>query len=101
MNVCSCCWSGVQQAAVAAPMSETESGEARRRRRDFIRAHHPDWGGDPESFIAGLRAFGTRPEQGPGPLPRVVIVRRRAWLIRLVIALAGRFRYGPRPPRVR
>ena len=87
--------------AVAAPMSETQAGEARRRRRDFIRAHHPDRGGDPDSFIAGLRAFGTGSEQDPGPLPRVVIVRRRAWLIRLVVALAGRFRYGSGPPRMR
>lgn len=92
----------MQQAVLAAPMSETPAGEARRRRRrDFIRAHHPDRGGDPESFIAGLRAFGAGLEQDPGPLPRVVIVRRRAWLIRLVAALEGRFRNGSRPPRVR
>jgi len=86
--------------AVAALMNETPAGEARRRRRDFIRVHHPDRGGDPESFIAGLRALGIGPGQGSGPLPRVVIVRRRAWPVRLVAALAGR-RHGSRPPRVR
>jgi hypothetical protein len=82
-------------------MGEIPAGEAQRRRRDFIRVQHPDRGGDPESFIAGLRAFGTGPGQDSGPLPRVVIVRRRAWPARLMAALAGRHRNGSRPPRVR
>lgn len=81
--------------------TETKAREIRRRRRDFIRAHHPDRGGDTDFFTAGLRAFNTGREQRPGQLPRVVIIKRRPWLIRPVIAAVRRVRYGPRPPRVR
>jgi hypothetical protein len=31
--------------------------ETVRRRRQFIREHHPDRGGDAGAFIAGMRAF--------------------------------------------
>jgi hypothetical protein len=73
----------------------------RRDRRDFIREHHPDRGGDPDVFIAGLNSF--RPDHDPyaEPLPRVSGVRRRPWPVRLAAAAARRVRYGPRPPRVR
>lgn len=37
--------------------------ERRRARRDFARRHHPDRGGDPETFAAGMRAF-----DAPAPL---------------------------------
>jgi len=37
--------------------SEDGAAEAGRRRREFIRAHHPDRGGDAETFVAGLRAM--------------------------------------------
>ena len=76
--------------------------EAARRRREFIRAHHPDRGGDPDVFMAGLRRFDAAPEQpGPEPLPRVVVVIRRAWLIRLITALAQWVNPEERAPRVR
>ena len=74
--------------------------EAERRRRDFIRAHHPDRGGDPDMFVAGLSSFGTDHERSRQPRPRVVVVKRPAWLTRLVIAAARRLGYGRRPPRV-
>jgi hypothetical protein len=48
-------------------MKETE-----RRRRQFIRAHHPDRGGDASAFIAGMRAFDT--EQAPWRPPPSVVV---------------------------
>jgi hypothetical protein len=82
-------------------MNETKAREIRHRRRDFIRTHHPDRGGDPDFFTAGLRAFDTGREQNPGQLPKVVIIKHRPWLIRLVTAAAWRVRYGPRPPRAR
>ena len=82
-------------------MTDTHAYEARRRRREFIRAYHPDRGGDPEIFAAGLRAFGAGPEPDAGPLPQVVIIRRRAWPIRQAAEVARRLRYGPRPSRVR
>ena len=87
---------------VAIPqMNETQAREFRRRRRDFIRAHHPDRGGDTDFFTAGLCAFDTGPEQDPGQLPKVVIIKHRPWPIRLVVAADRRVRYGPRPSRVR
>jgi hypothetical protein len=91
----------LQMNETQARVNETQAREIRRRRRDFIRAHHPDRGGDTDLFIAGLGAFDTGREQDPGPLPRVVIVKRRAWLIQLASAAARRLRYGPRPSRVR
>jgi len=75
-------------------MKETE-----RRRRQFIRAYHPDRGGDAATFIAGMHAFDA--EAPPEPPPRVVIVRHRAWLTRLVTAVAGRVHHGRKLPRVR
>jgi hypothetical protein len=82
-------------------MDGTHAHDIRHRRRDFIRAHHPDLGGDTDAFVAGLRAFDTGAEQDPGPLPRVVIVRRRAWLLRLAIAAVRGLRHDARPPRLR
>ena len=75
---------------------------AERRRREFIRVNHPDRGGDPDAFIAGMRSFDA--EAGPlgtEPLPRVVVVSHRSWLTRLAIAVAQRLRHGKRAPRVR
>ncbi|HEY0935996.1 MAG TPA: hypothetical protein VGD91_19925 [Trebonia sp.] len=71
------------------------------RRRAFIREHHPDRGGDPAAFIAGLRALDAQYEQLSGPLPAVTVVRRRTWLVRRAAAAARRLRHGPRPSRVR
>ncbi|WP_344611081.1 hypothetical protein [Dactylosporangium salmoneum] len=67
------------------------------RRRAFIRAHHPDRGGDAAVFIAGLAAF-----DGPAAPPisrrvRVIVVRHRPLLVRLLRILARR----RRPTRVR
>ncbi|MGI9009426.1 MAG: hypothetical protein ACR2FU_25090 [Streptosporangiaceae bacterium] len=67
------------------------------RRREFIRAHHPDLGGDPDAFITGLRSFSTE----PGPLPKVIVVRRRSWLARLARAAAQRALRRRPAPRVR
>ena len=80
-------------------MKEKQSHEA--RRRAFIRDYHPDRGGDPGAFIAGLRTLDAEREQGSGPLPKVVVVRRRAWLVRKATVVVRRLRYGPRPSRVR
>jgi hypothetical protein len=88
-----------------------DEGRARdieRRRREFIRTHHPDRGGDTEGFIAGLRGFdaeqtptGPGPEPGPGSQPRVTIIPHRAWPTRLVTAAVRKLRPGSPPPRVR
>ena len=73
--------------------------ETERRRRQFIRAYHPDRGGDPDEFMAGLRAFGAG--QAPLDPPMVVVVRHRGWPARLMIAVAGCFHRGRKPSRVR
>jgi hypothetical protein len=76
-------------------MKETE-----RLRRQFIRAYHPDRGGDLGTFIAGMRVFDTQQVLSEPP-PCVVVVRRPNWPARLVTAAARRLRHGRKPPRVR
>jgi hypothetical protein len=71
----------------------------RTRRRQFIRTHHPDRGGDPAAFIAGLahldRVGGPGERDADGV--RVVVIARRPILVRIWRALHG----GHGPPRVR
>lgn len=77
-------------------------GEAEHRRREFIRSHHPDRGGDPGVFMAGMRLFDAeRKSPSSEPRPRVVIARRRSWLDRLAVAAGRRLGRGKRAPRVR
>ncbi len=86
-------------------MEKNEVRAAQQRRRDFIRDHHPDRGGDPDAFIAGLHSL-TADLTDPadldlGPLPPVIVVKRRRWPNRLATAAAHRLRPGTQPPRVR
>nr|BFE59629.1 hypothetical protein GCM10020063_041550 [Dactylosporangium thailandense] len=71
--------------------------QRRARRRAFIRAHHPDLGGDAAVFVAGLAAFDEPAAPGASRRVRVTVVRRRPLLVRLLRILA-RHR---RPARVR
>ena len=71
----------------------------RRLRREFIRAHHPDRGGDAAAFAAGLAeldefAAGWRPA-------RVVVAADTPLLASLLTALAHRAGWHRPPPRVR
>ncbi|WP_409465446.1 hypothetical protein [Amycolatopsis sp. GA6-003] len=75
--------------------------------RRFVRTHHPDVGGDPDEFAAGLREFRRGPHHenaaGAEPAPRgesLVFVRRSRAVPRLLAALAER-RRRKRNPRVR
>jgi hypothetical protein len=81
-------------------LNEAQAREIRHRRRAFIQANHPDRGGDTDLFISGLRVLDGAPEQDPGSLPAVIIIKRHPWLIGKMIAAARRLRYGPRPSRV-
>ncbi|WP_431875873.1 hypothetical protein [Amycolatopsis sacchari] len=65
--------------------SPAERAEYRR----FVRTHHPDVGGDPEVFAAGLRRFAERSDRGGAP---IVFVPTKRGLPRLVAALAARRR---------
>ena len=81
--------------------NEAQAREIRHRRRDFIRAHHPDRGGDTDLFVSGLRALDAGLGPGYGALPAVTVIKRHPWPVRKVIAAARRLRYGPKPARVR
>jgi hypothetical protein len=82
-----------------------EPAEQRAARRAFIRAHHPDAGGDAGQFIAGLRVWDEVPAANPAvaqTVPvRVHVIVRRPWSRRLLGAVLRRVGYRRRPPRVR
>ncbi len=64
--------------------------EERRRLRAFSPAHHPDRGGDPDTFIAGLAALRSGRPADADAVPTVYRRRR---------GLAGWLGLGrPRPP---
>lgn len=84
------------------PVTDARS-QLRSARREFVRSQHPDRGGDPASFQAGLAEFDRRLralEDPVGP-PRVVVVARRprglsGWLGPLLAQLTGPVRRAPR-----
>lgn len=71
------------------------SAQSRRSRREYIRTHHPDAGGDPADFVIGLANFDSR------PTPRVFVTKSHPWPVTIVTGLAQRIRRSRRPPRVR
>jgi hypothetical protein len=72
--------------------------QCRAARRAYIRAHHPDRGGDPAAFAAGLARFRGCPQAAR---PRVQVVRRPPLARRLLLILARRLGWRRPPPRVR
>ena len=76
-------------------------GEQSRRsvRREFIRAHHPDRGGDPVAFAAGLAELDRLPAGAPPA--RVMVVADTPLLVSLLTALMHRAGWRRPPPRVR
>jgi hypothetical protein len=77
-----------------------EDEQSRRHaRREFIRAHHPDAGGDPAAFVTGLAALDRLPAGAPAA--RVVVVADTPVLARLLTALMRRIGWRRPPPRVR
>jgi hypothetical protein len=75
------------------------SQSRRRLRREFIRTHHPDRGGDPAAFMTGLAAFDQlRPDAPPA---RVVVVADTPLLVSVLAALMHRIGWRRLPPRVR
>jgi hypothetical protein len=71
----------------------------RARRREFIRTHHPDRGGDPQSFIAGLAEFDI-PALRLDPPPRVFVVAKRRLPTVVIGRLTRPLRKWRQPPRV-
>jgi hypothetical protein len=69
--------------------------ECRARRREFIRTHHPDRGGDPAAFVAGLADLDCAHRHiGGGAAGRVLVYRRRRLIIRMLLAVRRRLRPG-------
>ena len=73
-----------------------EPGARRRARREFIRTHHPDRGGDPARFAAGLAEF----DRADQPLSPVEVVPDRPALLVLLLLLRRRLGRPTRTPRV-
>ena len=71
----------------------------RRVRREFIRAHHPDNGGDPAVFMTGLAALDQMSIDAPHA--RVVVVADTPVLARLLTILMHRIGWRRPPPRVK
>lgn len=75
--------------------------EQRRAYLAFVRAHHPDRGGDHAAFVEGLADLRQRAGGGdPGADDRVHVVHRKRGLRRLLEMLRS-LRRPTRPPRVR
>ena len=75
-----------------------DSQSRRRARREFIRAHHPDLGGDTAVFAAGLAELDQL--VAGRPPARVVVVADTPWPVRLLTALMHRIGRRRPPPRV-
>jgi hypothetical protein len=71
----------------------------RQARREFIRTHHPDRGGDPAAFAAGLAAYEQR--SSGEPAPRVVIVADTPWLVSLLRPMLRRMGWRRPPSRIK
>lgn len=67
-------------------------GEQQAKRRRFIRANHPDHGGDPDLFVAGLRRFDEGTDS-PAPPPDDLTSREpERWPVSFVTWLLREFR---------
>lgn len=74
--------------------------------REFVRTHHPDVGGDPDEFIAGLDEFRGRlavrtdaaPDDPRFDAPVVVVTHHLGHRLLLRVGRWARRRFGP--PRV-
>jgi hypothetical protein len=65
-------------------MTSRDQAGLRREFRAWVRAHHPDAGGDPGEFAAGLRRWRHRLAPGPGgAAPDVTVFRTGGlWMAR-------------------
>jgi hypothetical protein len=81
-------------------MTSMEESQRRLRseRRAFIRTHHPDFGGDPAAFRAGLQHLDATLSETP---PRVLIMAAPPWALRPLTSLIRRLQRRRQPSRVR
>ncbi|MQA95438.1 MAG: hypothetical protein GEV11_12595 [Streptosporangiales bacterium] len=66
------------------------SDPARREFRAWVKANHPDRGGDPEAFAAGLERMRRRPGGDAAP---ILVHRRRRGVARWVAGSLRRHRW--------
>jgi hypothetical protein len=68
--------------------------DRRAERRKFIRAQHPDRGGDPDAFVAGLRSFEEHTPVGAASSNQVHVTAFSVppWPVSLVTVLLRKFR---------
>lgn len=72
---------------MTAQRGRTWSAAEKAEYRRFVRENHPDAGGDPAVFAAGMRRF-----QRDHPPEPVIVVRQRRGLLRLAEVLVARRR---------
>jgi hypothetical protein len=58
-------------------MTDGDAGGQRRAFRAWVRAHHPDAGGDPDEFAAGIARWRQRRPGGGAPASAVSVFRAR------------------------
>ncbi|MEU3271457.1 hypothetical protein ABZ639_11455 [Saccharomonospora sp. NPDC006951] len=82
--------------------------ELRARRAEFrryVRENHPDVGGDPDEFIAGIARFREETTSAPSERDRfeapVVFTSRPSGITGAAVRVARWWRKRRRPPRVR
>lgn len=84
---------------MASTMTGHDDDAARRaERRAFIRAQHPDAGGDPAAFMSGLQQFDASSRDRNG-LPKVYRSRRLDRVLRRAVRDVRRRITGEQPPR--
>ncbi|GAA4863878.1 hypothetical protein [Saccharopolyspora rosea] len=82
-------------------MSADRDAVARAEFRAFVRTHHPDVGGDPAVFAAGVAEFRARRERPDRYDAPIVVVDRARGVRGLLHRLRERWARRRRPPRVR
>lgn len=80
-------------------MSTDANAATRSAFRAFVRDHHPDRGGDPAVFAAGVAAYRRRSDGTPGA-GHVVFHHRRGGAAAVLDWWAARRAVRRRPPRV-
>jgi hypothetical protein len=83
--------------------TDLDSAAAQRRvRRDFIRTHHPDAGGNHDNFIRGLADFDAAQRRSPGMRNTpVTVIARPTWPVSVTTVVLRRLRRRYQAPRVR
>jgi hypothetical protein len=84
------------------PIGSDAPSARRRERREFIRAHHPDAGGDHDDFIRGLADFDVAQRRSArSSTTAVTVIPRSTWPVSVTTVVLRRLRRRYQAPRVR